>query len=451
MAGLTGMPPETRYTKRGPAHVAYQVVGEGDLDLLFVAEWLNHIDEQWEQPRLAGFLDGLARFARVILFNPRGMGASDPVPVDEPPTAEDWMLDGVAALDAAGSRRAAVLGAGVGGAIALLLAATFPERVSALALFNTAARTGWAEDYPIGVPDGAMEHARSGLAADWPTADVLRMWAPDLVGDAAFERWIVRYERLAASPGMALAVQQMMFRFDVRDVLPAIHVPTLVLHRAEVRHVTPAMGRYIAERVPGATYRELPGDGLAYWAGDPAEIVVEVQEFFTGVREAGPVDRVLATVMFTDIVSSTERATELGDARWKQLLGEHDRLVRRELERSRGREIVRTGDGFLATFDGPARAIRCALAIRDAVRTIGLEIRAGLHTGEVELRGDDIAGIAVHIGARVAAEAGAGEVLVSRTVVDLVAGSGLDFEDRGSRSLKGVPGTWHIFRVLADR
>jgi len=407
--------PETRYTMSGEAHVAYQVVGEGELELLFVAEWLNHIDEQWEQPRLAGFLEGLARFARVILFNPRGMGASDPLPISEPPTAELWMQDAIAALDAAGSERAAVLGAGVGGTVALLLAATHPARVSSLAVVNTAARTAWAEDYPMGMPEVFLARAREGMAAGYLSAKaVLPMWAPELVGDERFEQWLVRYQRISASPGMALAVQEMMFGLDVRAVLPTIHVPTLVLHRAAAMHVSPAMGRYIAEHVPGAVYRELPGAGQAYWAGDPLEIVAEVQEFFTGVRDVVPVDRVLATVLFTDIVGSTERAAQMGDGRWRELLDEHHRVVRRELERHRGREIDTAGDGFLMTFDGPARAIRCVLSIHEALRPVGVEIRAGLHTGEVELRGDDIAGIAVHIGARVASEAGAGEILVSR-------------------------------------
>ena len=383
----------------------------------------------------------------MIQFNPRGMGASDPLPVSEPPTAEQWMEDAVAALDAAGSERAAVLGTGAGGTVALLLAATHPSRVSSLAVVNTAARTEWAEDYTIGTPQVFLAKAREAMAAGYPSAAALPMWAPELVGDERFEQWLVRYQRISASPGMALAVQQMMFGLDVRAVLPTIHVPTLVLHRAEAVHVGPAMGRYVAEHVPGAIYRELPGAGLAYWAGDPQEIVAEAQEFFTGMRDVLPVDRVLATVLFTDIVGSTEHAAQMGDRRWKELLNEHHRIVRRELERHRGREIDTAGDGFLMTFDGPARAIRCALAIRQALRPVEIEIHAGLHTGEVELRGDDIAGIAVHIRARVAAQAGAGEVLVSRTVVDLVAGSRIAFEDRGVRALKGVPGKWALFAV----
>jgi class 3 adenylate cyclase len=440
--------PATRYARSGDSHVAYQVVGDGSLDLLFVAEWLNHIDEQWEQPRLSGFLEALARFSRLILFNPRGMGASDPLPLSEPPTAELWMDDAIASLDAAGSERAAVLGAGVGGSVALLTAATYPARVTSLAVVNAAARTAWADDYQIGMPEEYISLARAGLAAQYPSGEaILPLWAPDLVGDERFTQWLTRYQRIAASPGMALAVQQMMFGLDVRAILPTIHVPTLVLQRAGEQHVTPAMGRYIADHVEGSVYRELPGAGQAYWAGDPLEIVAEVQEFFTGIRDVAAADRVLATVLFTDIVGSTERAAELGDGPWRSLLEDHDRTVRREVERHRGRVIDTAGDGFLVTFDGPARAIRCALAIHQALVPLGIQVRAGLHTGEVELRGDDIAGIAVHIGARVAALASAGETLVSRTVVDLVAGSGLRFEDRGVHSLKGVPGEWTLFVV----
>ena len=440
--------PPTSYAKSGDGHVAFQVVGEAELDLVFVADWLNHIDEQWEQPRLAGFLEALARFSRLILFNPRGMGASDPLPLSDPPTAELWMDDAIAAMDAAGSERAAVLGAGVGGSVALLMAATYPARVTSLAVVNAAARTTWAEDYPIGMPEEYISYARAGMSAGYPSAaSILPMWAPELVGDERFEQWLTRYQRIAASPGMALAVQGMIFDLDVRAILPAIHVPTLVLHRAGGQHVSPAMGRYIADHVPGALYRELPGAGQAYWAGDPLEIVAEVQEFFTGVREIAAADRVLATVLFTDIVSSTERAVELGDGPWRALLEEHDRAVRREVERHRGRVIDTAGDGFLVTFDGPARAIRCALAIHQALVSLAIQIRAGLHTGEVEVRGDDIAGIAVHTGARVAAHADPGETLVSRTVVDLVAGSGINFADRGIHTLKGIPGEWALFAV----
>jgi class 3 adenylate cyclase len=442
--------PETRYTKNDDAHIAYQVVGDGPVDLLFVPEWLNHVDEQWEEPRLAGFLRGLIEFSRLILFNPRGMGASDPIPTERSPLADEWMGDAVAALDAAGSERAAVLGTGAGGTIALLLAGSHPERVSSLVVFNTAARAAWAEDYPIGMPAEYLRQAQEFMRAGYPSAAILPMWAPDLVGNEAFERWIVRYQRICASPGTALAVQGMLFGLDVRAALPAIQAPTLVLHRAGNPHVGANHGAYIAEHVAGAEYRELPGAAHAYWAGNPAEIVAEVREFLTGVREPERIDRVLATVLFTDIVGSTERAAELGDRSWRELLERHHAVVRRELVRFRGREVSTAGDGFLATFDGPARAIACAMAIRDAVRPLGVEVRAGLHAGEIELRGDDVAGIAVHIGSRVSGLAAPSEVLVSRTLVDLVAGSDLRFEERGTHALKGVPGEWALFAVVGD-
>jgi class 3 adenylate cyclase len=440
-------PPDTRYTKSGPAHIAYQVLGDGPIDLLFVSEWLGHVDAQWEQPRIAGFLEGLARFSRLILFDPRGMGASDPLTSLDAPTAEEWVDDALAALDATGSERAALLGAGTGSAIALLLAASHPQRISSLVVFNATARTAWAEDYPIGTPPEHLRRAEEYMRTSYPGLAALDIWAPDLVGDEAVSDWIVRFLRLSASPGTALAIQQMLFRLDVRAALSAITAPTLVLHRAEDRLIGTNMGRYVAEHIPDAVYRELPGIGHAFWAGDPMEIVDETQEFLTGVREHRPAERMLATILFTDIVGSTRRAAELGDKAWRALLNRHNEIVRRELERHRGREIVTTGDGFLATFDGPARAIACARAIRDEVRTAGIEIRAGIHSGEIELQGDDIAGIAVHIGARVMALAGGGEVLVSRTVVDLVAGSGIAFEARGVHPLKGVPGEWPVFAV----
>lgn len=403
-------PPETRYTKSGDAHIAYQVVGDGPIDLLFVNEWLNHIDEQWGEPRIATFLDGLTQSSRLILFNPRGVGASDPLPTTQSPTAEEWMDDGLAALDAVGVEQAAVLGVGAGGSIALLLAASHPGRVSSLVVFNATARTAWADDYPIGSRPEHFARLAEWMRAGYPSAEILRLWAPDLVGDERFERWLVRFERMSASPGTALAIQRMLFGLDVRAALPAITAPTLVLHRADNVQVGTNMGRYVADHVVGSIYRELPPGGQAYWAGDPIEIVEEVQEFLTGWRGRRPVDRVLATVLFTDIVGSTERAAQLGDGAWRGLLDRHNDVVRRELVRYRGREISTTGDGFLATFDGPARAIACSLPIRDAVRKLGIDIRAGIHSGEIEIDRDDIAGIAVHIGARVASEAGAGQI-----------------------------------------
>ena len=442
--------PGTHYTKSGQAHIAHQIVGDGPIDILFIAEWLNHIDEQWEEPRLAGFLEGLSRFSRLILFNPRGMGASDPIPAGRSPTAEEWMDDALAALDAAASERAAVLGTGAGGTIALLLAAAHPDRVSSLIVFNAGARTAWDDDYPIGMPREYIRRALEQMEASYPSPAILTLWAPELVGDERFERWIVRYQRICASPGTALATQQMLFDLDVRAALPTIQAPTLVLHRRDNHHVTPSLGRHIAEHVRGAVYRELPGAGQAYWAGNPGEVIAEVQEFVTGVRQPVPLERVLSTVLFTDIVGSTEWVARLGDRAWRELLERHHAIVRKELDRHHGREVGTTGDGFLATFDGPARAIACARSIRDELRSLDIGIRAGIHTGEVELRGDDVAGIAIHIASRVLALAEAHEIMVSRTVVDLVAGSGLNFQERGTYTLKGVPGEWTVFTVAPD-
>ena len=427
---------ETKYARAGELHIAYQVVGDGPFDLVFLPDWVNHLEVRWEEPRSERFLQRLASFSRLILFNPRGMGASDPVPLDAPPTAEQWMDDLRTVLDAVGAARPAVLGAGAGGVISMLFAATYPERVRALALFNTTARGTEVQSWM--------------MAEDWGDGSVVEWLAPEDATDDRLRHFLGRLQRLSASPGMAQAVQRMLFGIDVRHALPAIQAPTLVLHR-EGAPIAPAEhGRYLADHIEGAAYKEFPGAGHAYWAsGVAAALLDEVEEFFTGTRSVGPPDRVLATVLLTDIVDSTATAAELGDQRWKERIREHDALVRHELARHRGREVHTTGDGFLATFDGPARAIGCATAIRDAVREIGLEVRAGLHAGEIELQGDDIAGIAVHIAARVSALAGPGEIMVSRTVVDLVAGSDLDFDDRGSQVLKGVPGDWQIFS-LAD-
>jgi class 3 adenylate cyclase len=442
---------ETKYARSGDFSLAYQVVGNGPFDLVFLPDWVNHVEIQWEEPRQERFLNTLASFSRLILFNPRGMGASDPIPITENPTAEQWMDDLHTVLDAVGSEQPALLGAGTGGVISCLFAGTYPERVRALVLFNSTARGSRAPDYPYGMPAEMVEMLRRLVMEQWGTPQNVATALPMLAGeDASDERlraFMGRFERGAASPGMASAVLRMMMGIDVRQALPAIQAPTLVLHRTDAPTLTIDHGRYLAEHIPGAIFRELPGRAHAYWAEDSQAVLDEVEEFLTGSRSSGPPDRVLATVLFTDIVDSTATAARLGDRKWKELLSEHEAIIRRELARHRGREIHGTGDGVLATFDGPARAIRCAVAIRDAVKGTGLQIRAGLHTGEIELHGDDVAGIAVHLGARVAAKAGAGEIFVSRTVVDLVTGSGLEFEDRGSHALKGVPGEWHLFAL----
>ena len=443
--------PETQYTKSEGGHVAYQVLGEGPRDLVFVPNWGSNVDAMWEEPSLARFLRRLATFSRVICFDKRGCGVSDPVPLAALPTLEHWMEDVRSVMDAVGSRRTALLGDAEGGQMAMLFAATYPERVSALVLTNTAARHRRDADYPWGVPSRSVAPYLQRLEELWGTGGLIDIMAPGLAHDVRLRRWFARYERLSLAPGAVTAMYTVQFERDLRSVLPTIRVPTLVLHRTGNQHIRVGHGRYLGEHIPGAKYVELPGDEHYFHLGDTEGMLGEIEEFLTGVRPAAEVDRVLATVLFTDIVGSTEHAATLGDRAWRALLDTHNGIVRTQLTRHRGREVKTAGDGFLATFDGPARAIRCASSIRDEVRSLGIEVRAGLHTGECELMGDDVGGIAVHIGARVADEAGAGEVLVSSTVKDLVAGSGIRFADRGAHALKGVPGEWHLFAVDTSR
>jgi class 3 adenylate cyclase/pimeloyl-ACP methyl ester carboxylesterase len=434
------MEPETRYAKSGDVHIAYQVVESGPTDLVLVPGFISHIEEWWEEPLSARFLERLASFSRLILFDKRGTGLSDREA--GVPTLEQRMDDVRAVLAAAGSERAAVLGVSEGGAMSALFAATYPERTAALVLYGTFAEfCSW-----VPTPEH-LEHFLHAIDEGWGTGRSLPHFAPSVADDSRFRRWWARYERLGASPGAAMALMRMNSEIDVRHVLPAIRVPTLVLHRTGDVTVDVEAGRYQAAHIPGATYVELPGVDHLPFVGDAEAVLDEIEEFLTGARPVAEPDRVLATVLFTDVVGSTELAARLGDRRWRDLLDAHHAAVRRQLARFRGREVKTVGDGFLATFDGPARAIRCADAIRASVRTLGLEVRAGLHTGEVELIGDDVGGIAIHVGARVAALAGPGEVLVSSTVKDLVAGSGLRFEDRGTHRLKGVPEGWRLFAV----
>jgi class 3 adenylate cyclase len=440
------MIPETQYARLGGLHLAYQVLGEGPPDILLLDQWFSHQEAQWDVPPLADLRERLSSFGRLITFDKRGTGLSDPIPTSALPTLEELIEDVPAILDAVGSQRAAVIANIGGGILAVTLAATHPDRVSSLILVDCFARFLGAPDFPIGSDREALESTLAALDVGMGRGVMLDFFVPSRAQDETLRRSWSRYERQAASPGSSMAIVRMIYESDVRELLPLIGVPTLVIARAD-GHFRVEHGRYIAEQIPGARYLELPGGDNLLWAGDQDAVVGEIQEFLTGSRPALEPHRVLATVLFTDIVGSTARAAEIGDARWQSLLGEHHRVVRRQLERFGGREIDTAGDGFLATFDGPARAIRCAVAIRDGLSEIGLEVRAGLHTGEIELRGDDIAGLAVHIGARISALAGAGEVLVSSTVKDLVAGSGLTFEDRGSQVLKGVPGEWRVFAV----
>jgi len=441
--------PETRYAKTSDGvHIAYQVIGDGPFDLVEVGGFVSHLEFAWEGVEYAHYLRRLAGFARLITFDKRGTGMSDPVPVHALPSLEQRMDDFRAVLDAVGSERAALFGESDGGQMAALFAATYPERTQALVTYGSYARLRSAPDFPLGQSDDFLEAFAIDMEDAW--GDEIAegsVWAVNATRDPRFRDWLGRWTRNCSSPGAAATMLRMSYDIDVREVLPAIRVPTLVLHRVDDPLIPVDHGRYFAAHIPGAKYVELPGDDRLVFAGDVDRLVDEIEEFLTGTRPEPEIDRVLRTVLFTDIVKSTERAVSMGDRRWHELLDAHDAVVRRELEHFRGQEVQTTGDGFLACFDGPARAIRCARAISDRSRTIGLEIRAGLHSGECETRSDGLAGVAVHIAARVAALAQAGEVLCSRTVTDLVAGSGIGFADRGVHSLKGVPGTWQTFAV----
>jgi class 3 adenylate cyclase/pimeloyl-ACP methyl ester carboxylesterase len=440
---------QTQYAKKGDAHIAYQVVGEGNpIDLVLVSTWFSHVEARWDLPGYVHYLRRLSSFSRLISFDKYGMGLSDPIPSRELPPLEDWMDDVSAVMDAVGLERAAIMGAAEASPMAELFAATYPERTSALVLVNATARISAAEGYEIGAPPDVQERIIAMAEQTWGRGDLIAVINPSLVGNAAaVEAW-GRFFRLSASPATAAAVMRMLFELDVRDVLPTISVPTLVVHRQDNPIVTVDQGRYVAEHIEGASFVAVPGADYGLAVGDIDVVIDEVEEFLTGSRPAHPTDRVLATVLFTDIVDSTPRAVELGDARWREVLERHDELARAEVARFGGAIADFTGDGLLASFEGPARAVRCAFALRDRLRTLGLEIRAGLHTGEIERRSEGIAGIGVHIAARVLALAGGGEVLVSRTVRDLVTGSGLTFVDRGTHTLKGVPDQWEILQAI---
>jgi class 3 adenylate cyclase/pimeloyl-ACP methyl ester carboxylesterase len=436
--------PVTRYARSGDLHIAYQVVGDGPIDLVYVPTWISQIEHVWEEPGVARYFTRLATFSRLIMFDRRGTGLSDPFV--EAPALEEQMDDVVAVMDAAGSERAAVFAQLEAGAMATLFAATHPERATALVLYEAMPRMAWAPDYdwPLTREEREAFIANGGLV-NWGDGSRLVGLAPKSSQNPRLREWFARLERLAASPGTAAKLMLMNAEIDVRAVLPTITVPTLVLHRADDRFVDIRHSRYLAEHIPGARYVELPGDEAITFGAGAGPLLDEIEEFLTGERHPTDAERILATVMFSDIVDSTQRAAELGDRRWRDLLAAIEDAVDRELSRFRGRAVKSMGDGFLATFDGPARGIRCAAAIRDVARSqLGLEVRSGLHTGEIELIGDDVGGIAVHIGARVGAAAGPGEVLVSGTIKDLVVGSGIAFEDRGERELRGVPGSWRL-------
>jgi class 3 adenylate cyclase len=442
--------PDTMYARTPDgAHIAYQVLGAGPIDLLEPSggSYIS-IDVRDEDPRWYQFERRLASFSRLIRFDPRGIGLSDPISPSSPPSIEDWVSDAEAVLDTVGSDRAAILGQGRGGVVSIVLSATRPDRVRAQVLAHAFARLLQAPDYPEGVPAAVFDRFVSGVlrtGGETEPLDDVALLLPSLAEDVSFRRWWQRAGRAGASPAVARAQYEIAVNSDLRAVLPTITTPTLVLHRRENAYYPVQLGRYLAAHISGARYVELEGADHFLWAGDAGAVLDEIEEFLTGTLGRGEPDRVLATIMFTDIVGSTVRAALMGDRAWRDLLGRHHAVVRRQVVRFRGREIDTAGDGFFASFDGPARAIRCAHAIVESVRELGLEVRAGVHTGECELVvGGRVAGIAIHTGARVASLAKPGEVLVSSTVKDLVAGSGIQFEDRGSHMLKGV-GEWHLY------
>jgi class 3 adenylate cyclase len=443
--------PQTQYVQSGDAEIAYQVVGNGSIDLVYVPIGLMPIDLIWDHPPSARNLKRLASFTRLILLDNRGYGSSERVPARELPAVQAWMDDILAVLRAAGSERASVLAAQEPGLSAMLLAASHPERVSSLVLVNCYARFLRSPQYPWGMPAASLDRYIELLSRPdiRGAGDNLLALAPSMAADRQTRDWYGRSERLSSTPHAGAAIFRLFAETDMTDVLPGIKVPTLVIARREAQHVRVGHGRFLAQRIPNAKYVELPGTDTSPFLGDAEDLLSEIEEFLTGIRPVHEIDRVLATVLFTDIVGSTELAARIGDRRWRNLLDSHDAIGRNEVDLFRGRVVRSTGDGMLATFDGPARAIQCARALRDAFKSLGIDIRAGLHTGELELREGDIGGIAVHIGARIAALASSGEVLVSRTVKDLVVGSGIQFVDRGVHALKGVPDEWQIYAVRA--
>ena len=435
--------PETRYAKSGDVHIAYQVFGQGTTDLVFLSSWISQIEHIWAWPQGARFYSRLARFSRVIALDKRGAGLSDRV--SGTPAIDERMDDIRAVMDAVGSERAALLGTSEGGALGAVFAASHPDRTTALIMANSGARFSAAPDYPWGWTEEAGDVVVTYIGDYWGSGLSVPLVAPDFAGDEDFRRWFGQLERLSGTPGVMRATWRWNMDIDIREILPVIRVPTLVLSRVGDPLVPVESGRYLGSHIPGATYVELPGSEHYAFFGDVDGMVDEVEQFLTGTKAAPEADRMLATVLFTDIVDSTAQAATVGDRRWHTMLEQYYGLVREKLHAFRGREVKLLGDGVLATFDGPGRAIRCAVAIRDAVPSIGVAVRSGLHTGEVEVMDEDIGGIGVHIGQRVCALARPSEVLVSRTVVDLVAGAEIAFTDRGEHDLKGVPGTWRLF------
>jgi class 3 adenylate cyclase len=434
-----------RYAKSGDLHIAYIVEGDGPIDLMWIPPWISQVEYLWSERSLMRVMRRITSFARFITFDRRGSGLSDPF--FGAPTLEDQMDDLIAVMDAVGSERVAIVGTLEGGPMAATFAATHPDRVSALVLYATFARATWAPGYEFAWPADVRDEHMAEIVEHWGEGRVVAGVAPSEASDPGFMEWGGRLERLAASPSTIRRLMGLIGEFDVRDVLPSIRVPTLVMHRRDDSFIKIEHSRYLAQQIPGARYVELEGSDNMFSLGDSEGLLGEIEEHLTGVRHVHEPDRMLATVLFTDICDSTRQAAEMGDSGWRSLLERHDALFRHALDRHRGREVKRTGDGFLATFDGPARAIRCAASVAEAMGSLGIQVRAGLHTGELEVMDGDLGGLAVHIAARVLDRASPSEVLVSGTVKDLVVGSGIGFEDRGEHELRGVPGEWRLYAV----
>jgi class 3 adenylate cyclase len=441
------MVPATHYAKSGDVHIAYQVVGEGPIDLVLIHGFISHLEYQWEDPALARFLNRLASFSRLIVFDKRGTGLSDRVAESALPTLEQRMDDIRAVMDAVGSNRAAMFGLSEGGPLSTLFAATYPARTVALIMYGAYAKWIRSDDYPWAPTREEHEAAFKAFEKYWGTPIGLKTLAPSVANDERMRQWYAHHQRVSASPGAGVTLYRMNVEVDIRAILPTIRVPTLILHRTGDRLLPCQGARYMAGQIPAAKFVELPGDDHIAWIGNADPLLAEIQEFLTGEPPVLEADRVLATVLFIDIVQSTQRATAIGDLRWRDLVDNYHQQVGKEVAHLGGRVVNTAGDGVFAIFDGPARAIKCARAVRDVVGSLGLAIRCGIHTGECVIEGNDVAGIAVHIGARVAAHADPGEILLSSTVKDLIAGSRLECSDRGSHVLKGVPGRWRLFAV----
>lgn len=439
---------DTKYVKTQGGYVAYRVFGSGPIDILFISNWCQNVELMMEEPSLARFINTLASAGRVICFDKRGSGMSDPVPLSAIPTVEDWMDDAREVMDDIGSESVFLIGDTEGGPMAMLFAATYPNRTTSLTLVNTFARFIRDDDYPEGMPRATVDKMTELYEHNWGTSGFIPLTAPSAIGDRRFGDWFAKYQRQCMPLGASIAVYKWIIEFDIRSILPTIRVPTLVLHRADNQHYRVDFGRYIARNIPDAKLIEIPGaDCFPYHAGDPTPVLNEILEFITGNKNIVEEDRVLTTLMFTDMVGSTALASKLGDKKWGDILELHHKLVRSKIEQFQGEELQTTGDGFLVIFNGPARAIRCAKQIAEDIRTLDIDVRIGLHTGEITLYTDQAEGIAIHIAARVMAIAGPREVLVSRTVRDLVVGSGISFNDRGTHQFKGVPDSWQVFSV----